>query len=118
MRRFAVSAALVVFALRALLPSGYMPDVAALASAGHLEFVLCTAAHEDAPSAPQSPKPRHDECPFGIALAKTYIAPALPPVPAQFASVDVAALLHHADGPPAAAHGPPFGQRGPPVLPA
>jgi hypothetical protein len=118
MRRFAVRAALVVFALRALLPSGYMPDVAALATAGHFEFVVCTAAQGDAPSAPQSPKPGHDECPFGMALAKTFVAPASPPVPAQFASIEVAAVPHHADGPPAVAQGPPFGQRGPPVLPA
>ena len=116
MRRLAAQAALVFFALRALLPSGYMPDLKALAAAGHLEFVLCTAAPHDAPAAPQ--KSTKNECPFATALANGFVAPASPPVPVQFASEHAASVLPHAFGPPATAQGPPLGQRGPPVLPA
>jgi hypothetical protein len=105
---------LLLFALRALLPPGYMPDLAAL-GAGSIEMVVC-AAHADASPVPQSPKPLHDECPFGMALAKAFVAPAALPVPAQFAATPLAIASRSADGPPAAAQGPPVGQRGPPVL--
>lgn len=114
MRRLAAYAALAVFALRALLPSGYMPDLTALASTGHLGFIVCTAAHGDAPAAPQ--KTVQDECPFGMALGQGFVPPAAPSVRVQFAAERAIGAVPHAAGPPAVAQGPPLGQRGPPIL--
>jgi hypothetical protein len=123
MRHFLARATVILFALRALLPVGFMPDLDALGG-GRLDIVLCTAQGDaplplDAGGAPAKPhgSPGVD-CPFGMALAKTIVAPILPALPQAAAPI---ATVTRAD--PVAAlrppsQGPPLGSRAPPILPA
>jgi hypothetical protein len=112
MRRCLVRITLALFALRALVPAGYMPDLGAL-DAGHLEIVLCSA-HGDAPSPPQH-MPR-DDCPFGMVLVKGFVAPVLPVLLLPAAAIDVAFLDNKPAGLRPPSHGPPLGSRAPPAL--
>jgi hypothetical protein len=121
MRRILAHLTIALFALRALLPAGFMPDLNALGT-GHLDLVLCTAQpgalavpDSRAPVAPQKSSPGA-HCPFGMALVKSFVAPIIPALPQRLARADlvvraqtVAELL-----PPS--HGPPLGSRAPPVL--
>lgn len=112
MRRLFAHVALALFALRALVPAGYMPNLGALAG-GTLDIVLCTAHGGDAPAAPQ--KTPRDECPFGMALAKSFVAPSASALPACIEPADAVAAapaLAELLPPPV---GPPLGSRAPPL---
>jgi hypothetical protein len=116
---------LVLFALRAAIPAGYMPDADALRD-GRFEVVVCTptglktilVSFDEGGGAPSDNGSQDaqtaDECPFQTVVAKALIAPeaigaalprrARPPV--------------HADGAdhagPSTVPGPPLGPRAPP----
>ncbi|CAB3693624.1 DUF2946 family protein [Achromobacter pestifer] len=119
--------ALLALTLRALVPTGYMPDVRALHD-GRLQVTFCSAAGDLSTlslalaNTGGGEKPEHDgaktgaQCPFGL-LA--HIAPA--PTPALTPMVLPAG--QYVPPPPAyralpalAAQGPPLGSRAPPFL--
>jgi len=125
--RVAARLTLLLFALRALLPVGYMPDVRAL-ERGQVQIVICTGYGAKSLLVDEAGQPvegqgagkaQHDgaaDCPFGMASAKAFLAAAAAP------TLDLPVL---GDGflPPAGAlallppaQGPPLGQRAPPVL--
>jgi hypothetical protein len=117
---------LVLFALRAMVPVGYMPDLGALEH-GQVRIVVCTGAGfktllVDEAGQPvgsqEAGKTQHagDGCPFGTASASAFLAPALvvtlaPPVFQRHFLLPGSgvALL-----PPA--QGPPLGPRAPPTV--
>jgi len=123
MRRLLARATLVLFALRALVPVGFMPDLDAL-GAGHLDIVLCTAhggvtLPPDADGIPARPhKSPGADCPFGMALAKSFVAPISPALPQPLAAADAGTHADPASGLRPPAQGPPLGPRAPPFLPA
>lgn len=119
--------ALLALTLRALVPTGYMPDVRALHD-GRLEVTFCSAAGDvstlslslGARAGEPGGKPVHDaaetgaQCPFGL-LAH------LAPAPLPFMAPIVLPAGRYAAPPPAyralpalAAQGPPLGSRAPP----
>lgn len=118
--------ALLALALRALVPSGYMPDARALHD-GRLEVTFCSAAGNlsvlsVALSPDKAGKAGHDaagtgaQCPFGL-LAHVAPAPssALTPILPTAAAEAPAAPPHRAV-PAQPAQGPPLGSRAPPLL--
>lgn len=127
-RRGLARLALVLFALRALLPVGFMPDIGLLKQGG-FQIVLCTAQGPtaitvDADGAPIDRDGGQDpadaafakDCPFGTAFAKAFdvpaaIATAVLSVPT--ASATATSRVFHLRPP---SHGPPLGSRAPPVL--
>jgi hypothetical protein len=124
--RLAVRLAVLFFALRAVLPVGYMPDLGALGH-GEVRIVICTGNGTQALLVDESGKPvasqensephgAAGDCAFGMATAQ---AVALPPGMAG------PARAGFADPRPAPARGntllptslgPPLGPRAPPVL--
>ncbi|MDH0736434.1 DUF2946 family protein [Achromobacter spanius] len=119
--------ALLALTLRALVPTGYMPDAAALHE-GRLEVTFCSAAGELSTldlvldkRAPGGPTP-HDaaetgaQCPFGL-LAHVAPAPTptVTPILLPIGRPAPPAATYRAL-PPLAAHGPPLGSRAPPFL--
>lgn len=120
---------LLLFVLRALLPTGFMPDLDLLKRGG-FQIVLCTAqgpvsvaVDEDGkPLDPDGDHDRHDpadafakDCPFGTAFAKafdvpTLVATAVLALPAAVATVAPRPL--DLRPPP---QGPPLGSRAPPI---
>ena len=122
MRRLLACFTIVLFALRVLVPAGFMPNLGSL-GAGHLDLVLCTAQgatpavpDSGAPVAPQR-SPGAD-CPFGMALAKSLLAPVVPALPQRVARADLVMSAQIAADLVPFSHGPPLGSRAPPVLPA
>jgi hypothetical protein len=124
LRSFAAQLTLALFALRALVPAGYMPDLGA-ARAGQVRIVICTGYGSKSVLVDESGKPIDDQggrkhaaagdCPFGAAPAAALTVPdpaAALPLPnlrqAFLAPDSVPALL-----PPA--QGSPLGPRAPPV---
>ena len=117
--------ALLAFALRALIPAGYMPDARALHD-GRLEVTFCSAAGGP-PSmslalSPDGGKTGHDaadtgaQCPFGLlAHVAPAPAPALTPIVLAAARQTLPPLVHRAL-PAQPAQGPPLGPRAPPPL--
>jgi hypothetical protein len=110
---------LVLFALRALLPTGFMPDLGAIGH-GAIELVLCTAG-SDAPVQPAreggggSPqKSAGFDCPFGTVLAKVFVAPVAVVADATPAAYDLPVPRRAADLTPPL-QGPPLGSRAPPL---
>ena len=114
---------LAVFGLRALLPTGFMPDLRAL-EAGQVEIVLCGAGggftvpvDEDGFPLPESGKStsKATDCPFGLALSKYFLSGyAETPPPFHYAP---AALIALPTGSWAILpSGPPLGSRAPPLL--
>lgn len=118
--------ALLALTLRALVPTGYMPDARALHD-GRLEVTFCSAAGDLstlslALGEKPADKSAHDaaetgaQCPFGL-LA--HVAPAPVPgvtpiaLPASRAALPPPA---YRAWPALAAHGPPLGSRAPPSL--
>ncbi|MFY0480704.1 DUF2946 family protein [Achromobacter marplatensis] len=121
--------ALLALTLRALVPTGYMPDARALHD-GRLEVTFCSAAGDlstfrvalagskggdDAPASHDAAK-TGAQCPFGL-LA--HVAPAPPPALTPI----LLPAGRYVPPPPAyralpklAAHGPPLGSRAPPPL--
>jgi len=122
MRRLLARATIILFALRALVPAGFMPDLGAL-GAGHLDIMLCTAPGDvpvardpgEIPAAPH--KSPGADCPFGVALVKSFVAPVASALPPRVARVDVVTHTEFAAGFPPPSQGPPLGSRAPPVLP-
>jgi hypothetical protein len=110
---------LVLFALRAVLPTGFMPDLGAIGQ-GEIELVLCTAGG-DAPILPAhqgdtgSPhKSAGFDCPFGTVLAKVFVASAVVVAEAIPAAYDSPAPRPAAELTPPS-QGPPLGSRAPPL---
>jgi hypothetical protein len=125
--RFAARLALLFFALRAVMPVGYMPDLGALKH-GQVRIVICTGSGTQALLVDEAGQPVRDaaghsrphaaagDCAFGIATVQ---ALALPDAPATIARSAVIAALPiagegHALRP--LAQGPPVGPRAPPSL--
>lgn len=114
----------VAFLFRALVPTGFMPDPAALRD-GRLSITLCTANGAmlvtpltlltDTPATHSG----HDtvanaECPFGLLMAQAVLPPVVSV--AAIAAVFLRYVPHatYATLPPLPALGPPLGPRGPP----
>ena len=116
---------LVLFALRALLPVGFMPDLGLLKQGG-FQIVLCTAQGPatvtvDADGNPQTPDGTPadaafaKDCPFGTAFGKAFALPAVVAALPLLAAADavLARFLPLDLRPPA--QGPPLGSRAPPT---
>ncbi|MPY75766.1 MAG: DUF2946 domain-containing protein [Alphaproteobacteria bacterium] len=126
-RRFAAQLTLALFALRALVPVGYMPDFGtnrATAADGQVRIVICTGFGSKSilvdeagnPAADQDDsQPGHGDCPFGTASGAAFLTPepAMAPVHAGLAKGFVPPAGAQALPPPA--QGPPLGQRAPPI---
>jgi hypothetical protein len=126
--RIAARLALLLFALRAMLPVGYMPDLGALKE-GQVQIVICTGTGTQALFVDASGQPIDHEsdpgegyggaadCAFAAAMAK---AVAQPPVLAVLVPLPAVGLPSSAETPAlqASSEGPPLGPRAPPVLPA
>jgi hypothetical protein len=123
--RTVVRLAVVLFALRALIPVGYMPDLGGLQE-GQVQIVICTgtgtqALLVDAAGQPldEDQTPDHAgaaDCFFATAAATAFVLPATAPTLARpaFASGEPAGRDALALVPPV--QGPPLGPRAPPVL--
>ncbi len=120
-RFWAVHLLVCCFALRALIPAGFMPDFSAAAE-GKLRVVICSAqgsktltiALGDAGS--HQPATHHGQeiCPFAAAPLAGYQAADLPLL-TSLAFVSVPSTLPHDDQVVVRRVGPPLGSRGPPV---
>jgi hypothetical protein len=123
--RFAAHALLLLFALRAILPAGYMPDLGALRD-GQVQIVICTGSGTQALFVDESGHPVEapdqsghaaaGDCAFATATATAFALTMVAAVVGKpsftdgfLASTDMAALT-----PPA--QGPPLGSRAPPIL--
>lgn len=118
---------LVLFALRAIIPVGYMPDPAALQD-GRFEIVICTPAglktvtvvpDKTGPADPadsSSDDLSATECPFHLVLAKALVLPEQSGVPLRWASASAPVA---ASSPTSVLRpslpGPPLGSRAPPI---
>ena len=124
LRVLAARLTLALFALRALVPVGYMPDLAA-ARDGQVRIVICTGYGSKSVVVDESGTPvegqdeaKHGaagDCPFGAAPA---VALAVPDPAAVLALPDLRQAFHTPNDasallPPA--QGPPLGQRAPPI---
>jgi hypothetical protein len=125
-RRCIARLILVLFALRAVVPVGYMPDLGALEH-GQVRIVVCTGAGFKSLLVDEAGRPvdaqepgtsQHAgaDCPFGTAAAKAFLAPTL--VAAHEPPAVEQSVFHPGSGvallPPA--QGPPLGPRAPPTL--
>jgi Protein of unknown function (DUF2946) len=123
--RFAARLALLFFALRVVMPAGYMPELGALKH-GQVRIVICTGSGTQALLVDESGQPVGDaagrsgphaaagDCAFGIATVQ---ALALPAAPATIARPAFAAALPAAGEGRALrplAQGSPLGPRAPP----
>lgn len=124
--RLAARLTLLLFALRAAVPAGYMPDLGALQE-GEVQIVICTGSGIQTlmvnaagqPVENGSDASKHaaaGDCAFGMAAGKAFVLPAFIAATTDHGSarrlpppVSIAALA-----PPA--QGPPLGSRAPPVL--
>ena len=117
---------LLLFVLRAMVPTGYMPDLQALADGG-VEIVICTPSGIEtirvAPDGqPIGPSEKEDngqsatpECPFHAAFAHAFTLPVLAPLTTitGLASANPSPTSEDVPLPPA--NGPPLGSRAPPL---
>jgi len=124
--RFAARLTLLLFALRAAVPVGYMPDLGALQE-GEVQIVICTGSGTQTLMVNTAGQPvdiggdvsKHGaagDCAFGMVAGKIFVLPALLDGATDHGSsrtfpqpVSIAAST-----PPA--QGPPLGSRAPPVL--
>ena len=124
LRSLAARLTLALFALRALVPVGYMPDLGA-ARDGQVRVVLCTGYGSKSVLVDESGAPVEDQgeakrggagdCPFGAAPAAALIAP---DPAAALAFYDLRQAFLSPDDASASlplAQGPPLGQRAPPI---
>jgi hypothetical protein len=123
--RMTVRLAVLLFALRAIVPVGYMPDLGTLRD-GQVLIVICTGAGTqtllvDADGRPldESNAPDHAgaaDCSFATATATVLALPA--GVPALAGPAFAPGTHSGRDGPAllAPAQGPPLGSRAPPAL--
>lgn len=118
--------ALLLFALRAAMPVGYMPDLGALRD-GRFEIVICTPAGpktvevdaEERPTEPTNPD-RQDtsasiECPFQAAVSKAVVVPDLTSIRAAHAYRPALPSRSAERTLTAPSQGPPLGSRAPPT---
>lgn len=123
LKRFAAQLTLALFALRALVPVGYMPDLAA-AGEGQVRIVICTGYGSKSILVDEAGKPLadrdagqtgHGDCPFGTASGAAFLAPepAMAPVHPALVQDFLSPVSALSLTPPA--HGPPLGQRAPPI---
>jgi hypothetical protein len=125
-RGFIARLILILFALRAVVPVGYMPDLGALEH-GQVRIVVCTGAGFKSLLVDEAGRPvdaqesgtsQHAgaDCPFGTAAAKAFLAPTL--VAALALPTYEQHILLPGSGvallPPA--QGPPLGPRAPPTV--
>jgi hypothetical protein len=113
---------LACFAIRALIPAGYMPDVQLLAK-GSLKIVICSVSGIKAISldaqgkpAPSHKQTHHDQaCAFsGLAAVTAASSDAAAPPPPEFSRSGPIALAQEVLPPVRA--GPILGSRGPPQI--
>ena len=124
-RRFMARLTLFLFALRALVAAGYMPDLGALGH-GQVQIVICAGDGTRSLLVDEAGRPLADQgsgethhvadCPFSMASAKAFMPPA-PAVFPGFPGIDKGVFPPGGDQIlPPSAEGPPLGQRGPPIL--
>lgn len=116
---------LVLFALRAIAPAGYMPDPAALQD-GRFEIVVCTPAGlKTIMAAPDRAGPTDDErssddlsateCPFQRVMAKALVVPGQDGAPVRWTQPAIPGeMWGRTVMPRSAPPGPPLGPRAPP----
>ncbi|MEQ1672904.1 MAG: DUF2946 family protein [Hyphomicrobium sp.] len=111
---------IVAFALRALIPVGYMPDFASVAS-GSLKVVICTASGtqtvylnlDGSPPAPQHKSGADEQCAFsGIATATL---PEVTAEPIHWLTAESPAIAVPRPSLHPIRAGPVLGSRGPPM---
>ena len=123
--RFAAYAALLLFALRAVVPVGYMPDLGALRD-GQVQIIICTGTGTQALLVDQSGHPVEDggaadhagasDCAFAISTATALALPsAVPSLSLPLAAGRTARTSEAGTSFPPA-QGPPLGPRAPPIL--
>ena len=118
---------LVLFALRAIIPVGYMPDPAALQD-GRFEIVVCTPtglktvtvlpdrAGPDGTDDGAADGPTAPDCPFQTVIAKAMVLPDQLGVPLRWIPVSrPVAVAPASAAPEALLLGPPLGPRAPPA---
>ncbi|SMF76313.1 hypothetical protein SAMN06265365_13237 [Tistlia consotensis] len=116
---------LAVFALRATVPLGYMPDLSALGE-GHFQIVVCTGAGIQTLEVdengqpieadhPGRPAKSAADCPFATAITKALALPDSLPLPADLGQRAEAFFPQPAPALLPPAQGPPLGSRAPPA---
>lgn len=119
-RKWIAAILLVSFALRAIIPAGYMPDFGALSS-GEFKTVIChgsntTLASTDVPAVPaKSSQHAHQPCAFSGLAAVTLASIDIGPFDPVFAWVSKLGVFAGGNLTPALA-GPVLGSRGPPLF--
>jgi hypothetical protein len=124
-RRFTLCLMLLVLSLRALVPTGFMPDTGALRD-GRLEMTFCTAAGgmrtftvdsrgDPAPASGGEQTHQVTDCPFSLLTALPAML-SMAPVIVGLALLawSVPPAPRHAARPSMPAQGPPLGSRAPP----
>lgn len=120
--RFVAGVTLAFFLFRALIPTGFMPNVEALGE-GRLELVICTSSGEHVVQVIDLGSPDNDapnkksadsDCPYSLALAKAFTVPGTVAIAWEFL-----ARAPHGMAPAARfllppSLGPPLGSRAPP----
>ncbi|WP_439815350.1 DUF2946 family protein [Zavarzinia sp. CC-PAN008] len=118
--------ALLLLLVRAMIPAGFMPDMAALRD-GRIQVVLCSTDGQRVVVLDRDGKAvddgsgRHDavgalHCPFGLVAAQAFILPILPQLGPSRAFERDCAPACPAQAAPPPARGPPLGARAPPAL--
>lgn len=103
---------LVLFALRAMVPSGFMLDVNP-EQGNHFGMVLCTGTITVSHGDHIDPQQTSSLCPFDLVTSQAFLIPALS---LDSAPTRIHTTLAHANAPvmPASMQGPPLGARAPP----
>lgn len=124
--RLAARFALLLLALRSIVPAGYMPDLGAL-EAGQVKIVICTPGGFEALFVDKAGKPIDnadtdgpghavaDDCSFGIASLQTFLAPSADLSLGGAYRGAVVVRAEGRSGPLLRIHGPPLGSRAPPI---
>lgn len=122
--RFAACLALLLLALRSVVPVGYMPDAGALKE-GQVRIVICDPSGLRALFVDEAGQPIEDtggaghaaaeDCGFAIAAMQTFIAPVADWTLDGAYGADAIAAAGGPAGQASRNHGPPLGSRAPPV---
>jgi Protein of unknown function (DUF2946) len=123
--RITAYAVLMLFALRAAVPVGYMPDLGALRD-GQVQIVICTGTGTQALLVDQSGHPVEDggaadqagasDCAFAISTASALALPSAVPLLSLPVAAGRTARTSEAGISFPPAQGPPLGPRAPPIL--